>query len=87
MAGSIHRDEKAGQIDYSLCDETARSLPLSRLDRPGGWDEKILADLEFDIVAEEIWRPQALLDYGIADGYYTHFFIAARNGKGKRADS
>ena len=51
------------------------------MNRPGEWDERILPKLGFDIFAEEIERPQVLLKYGIIEGSYTNFFIAARNGK------
>ena len=68
-------------MDYSLCDSTALELPLSRLDRPGAWDEAVLPRLGFDLIAEEIRRPQNLLKYGIAEGYYTEFFLVAKNGK------
>lgn len=81
LCGSVHKDKKDDQIDYSLCDETAKDLPLSRINRPGEWDDSILPNLGFDIVAEEIYKPQVLLKYGITEGYYTHFFVAARNGK------
>lgn len=81
LNGSPHARDN-GQVDYSLCDETALRLPLSRYDRPSQWDEKVLPRLGFDIVAEEIERPQQLLKYGIGKGYYTQFLIAARNGKG-----
>ena len=78
--GSTHGGEK---FDPTLCDETAYDLPLSRLHRPGAWDDKVLPKLGFDILAEELQHPQKLLRYGIYDkGYYTHFLIVARNGKG-----
>ena len=64
-------------VDYSLCDETAPELPLSRLDRPGEWDERILPELGFGILGERITRPQLLLPFGEARGYYTEFFLAA----------
>ena len=65
------------EVDYSLCDETALELPLSRADRPGGWDERVLPHLGFEILAERVFRPQLLLPLGEARGYYTEFFIAA----------
>ena len=58
-------------------DETALELPLSRADRPGGWDERVLPHLGFEILAERVFRPQLLLPLGEARGYYTEFFIAA----------
>jgi ubiquinone/menaquinone biosynthesis C-methylase UbiE len=82
LAGTVHilhRDENGNpqQLDYSLCERTAPNLPLSRFDRPSGWDETALPSLGFTILAERIYRPQHLLKYGVAKGYYTEFFIAA----------
>ena len=81
LAGSAHGNGHADPVDYSLCDNTALELPLSKMNRPGEWDERVLPKLGFDIFAEEIERPQVLLKYGIIEGSYTNFFIAARNGK------
>ena len=83
LAGTAHGSngtDAAGkpiEVDYSLCDETALELPLSRADRPGGWDERVLPHLGFEILAERVFRPQLLLPLGEARGYYTEFFIAA----------
>jgi ubiquinone/menaquinone biosynthesis C-methylase UbiE len=78
--GTVHGGER---FDPTLCDNAARELPLSKLSRPENWDEIILPRLRFDIVAEEVHRPQRLLRYGIYDrGFYTHFLIVAKNGKG-----
>ena len=81
LVGTVHGDDAGKQVDYSLCDSTAPELPLSKFDRPAAWDEKVLPRMGFDLIAEEIRRPQNLLKYGIAEGYYTEFFIAAKNGK------
>ncbi len=80
--GTAHWIEK-GEKDWdsSLCDQASYDLPLSRFDRPGGWDEKVLPQLGFDILREVIDRPQALLKYGVAAGSSTHFLIVAINGK------
>ncbi len=80
LSGSAYLHDP-GNVDYSLCDDTAYKLPLSRLDRPVEWDNKILPELGFQIFAEEIYKPQILLHHGIAKGYYTEFLIAALNGK------
>ena len=80
LNGSPYLHDPAN-LDYSLCDNTAYDLPLSRLDRPAAWDDKILPELGFHICAEEILRPQAFLKFGIARGYYTEFLIAALNGE------
>ena len=83
LAGTAHgsngydENGKPILVDYSLCDETALELPLSRVDRPGGWDERVLPHLGFEILAERVFRPQLLLPLGEARGYYTEFFIAA----------
>lgn len=78
--GTVH---PGAAFDPSLCDETAKTLPLSKLNRPWEWDEKALPALGFDIIAEEISMPQKLLRYGIYDrGFYTTFLIAAKNAKG-----
>lgn len=80
--GTVHGSDGGRKIDYSLCDDTALDLPLSRYDRPREWDEVVLPKLGFDIVAEEISMPQTNLRYGEYDkGHYTSFLIAARNGK------
>lgn len=82
IAGTAHSANGADangepiKVDYSLCDETALRLPLSRLDRPAEWDEKLLPALGFEILAEHVYYPQKLLDLGEAKGYYTEFFIA-----------
>lgn len=81
LCGSVHGKEADSGVDYSLCDNTSRELPLSRFDRPSQWDEIVLPKLGFDIFVEEIHKPQALLKYGIADGYYTNFLLFARNAK------
>jgi SAM-dependent methyltransferase len=83
VSGSHHGPEGAN-YDTSLCDETAKDLPMSRLDRPREWDELVLPKLGFEILAEEIYHPQALLKYGLyeaSQGFYTWFLIAAINGK------
>ena len=83
LAGTVHGSngyDEAGKpitVDYTLCDETALELPLSRLDRPGEWDENVLPRLGFGILAERVSRPQLLLPLGEAKGYYTEFFLAA----------
>jgi len=64
-------------VDYSLCDDTALTLPLSRLDRPGEWDESVLPKLGFAILCERCAYPQRLLSQGETLGYYTDFFVAA----------
>lgn len=80
--GTAHWIEKGEKdFDSSACDQASYDLPLSRFDRPHGWDEKVLPQLGFDILREEIDRPQSLLKYGIAAGASTHFLIAAKNGK------
>ncbi len=80
--GSPHRERSEGkEVDYSLCDDTAVNLPLSSLDRPGQWDDNALPRHGFGIVAEEIQRPQELLSFGIGEGFYTTFTIAAVNKK------
>ena len=81
LVGTVHGDEAGKQVDYSLCDHTALELPMSKLDRPGEWDEKKLPELGFDLIAEEIRKPQNLLKYGIAEGYYTDFFLVSKNRK------
>ena len=88
--GHIHgnhapADEPGAEIDYSLCDDTALSLPLSRLDRPGEWDEEVLPRLGFTILCERCAYPQRLLSQGQKLGYYTDFFVAAvKCGDGKQ---
>lgn len=80
--GTPHGKEAADSFDYSLCDETARDLPLSKFDRPSEWDEIALPKLGFDIIGKEVFTPQRLLAQGVYDmGYYTSFLIAARNNK------
>ncbi len=81
ISGTAHPGHGGAEFDSTLCDETALSLPLSGMDRPGGWDEKILPSLGFDILAEEIRHSEVLLKYGEAEGFYTNFFIAAKNSK------
>ena len=78
LAGWYHQGEP---FDPSLCDETAYHLPLTNLKRPFEWDDVVLPRLGFDIVAEEIYYPQKKLKYGTAEGFSTHFVIAAVNGK------
>ena len=80
--GTAHWIEEGEKdFDSSACDEAAYDLPLSRFDRPHDWDEKILPQLKFDIIREDICRPQALLRYGVAEGASTSFLISAVNGK------
>lgn len=79
--GTPHGQDKEGKHDYSLCDDTALQLPMSRLDRPGEWDEIQLPALGFDIIHEERFYPQKLLKYGIGIGYYTEFLIVSINRK------
>ncbi len=80
--GSPHWERSKGrEVDYSLCDDTAKDLPLSSLNRPSEWDEKALPKHGFRIFAEEIQRPQELLSLGIGKGFYTTFTIAAVNKK------
>lgn len=71
LCGSVHGKNAEAGVDYSLCDNAAHDLPLSKYDRPSQWDEIVLPKLGFDIFAEELSKPQALLKYGIADGYYS----------------
>lgn len=83
LAGTAHgsngvgADGKPLPVDYSLCDEAALELPLSRVDRPGEWDDVILPRLGFSILTERVSRPQLLLPLGEAKGYYTEFFLVA----------
>lgn len=80
--GSPHGPKRGLDIDYSPCDRAAYDLPLSRCDRPGGWDDEALPRMGFDIIAEELHMPQRLLRHGVYDqGHYTNFLIVARNGK------
>ncbi|MCQ2451519.1 MAG: methyltransferase domain-containing protein [Oscillospiraceae bacterium] len=82
LAGTPHGDHNdSKEYDYNLCDETAYNLPMSKLKRPGQWDDIMLPKLGFDILAEELRYPQRLLKYGIADGYYTDFTIVARKAE------
>lgn len=81
MAGKYHEERSKEKVDYSLCDDTAYFLPLSKLDRPGEWDEKVLPDEGFAIIKEDIDYPQRLLPLGIARGWSTQFMIAAVNMK------
>ena len=77
--GDAHQREG---IDPTLCDETARYLPMSRLNRPSQWDDKVLPVLGFDIIAEHIQYPQNLVKYGIYDkGSSTQFLIVAKSSK------
>ena len=73
--------DRKGAYDYSLCDQTALELPMSRFNRPGKWDEITLPRLGFQIINKEVSYPQRLLKYGIGKGYYTEFLIAAVNEK------
>lgn len=81
LNGTPHGQDKEGKHDYSLCDDTALELPMSRLNRPSEWDKEELPKLGFDIIHEERFYPQNLLKYRIGTGYYTEFLIVAVNGK------
>lgn len=79
--GSAHMQDRKGAYDYSLCDQTALELPMSRFNRPREWDEVNLPRFGFQIINKEVSYPQKLLKYGIGKGYYTEFLIAAMNEK------
>lgn len=80
--GSCHVDSGVdASYDYSLCDNTAYDLPMSKLNRPYEWDDVVLPKLGFDIIAEEITKPQNKLKYGLAEGVSTGFMVVAMNGK------
>ncbi len=81
ISGSTHPGHVGKEFDSTLCDETALFLPLSGINRPSGWDEKMLPALGFDILGEEIRHSEVLLKYGETEGFYTTFFIAAKNGR------
>ncbi|MBQ8930798.1 MAG: class I SAM-dependent methyltransferase, partial [Oscillospiraceae bacterium] len=91
LAGTVHGengyDDRGNPlpVDYSLCDQTAVDLPLSRLDRPWQWDNLRLPEMGFAILTEQVYRPQTLLDQGAAAGFYTSFFLAAVNKKQKNS--
>ena len=78
LVGSPHNERSDKKIDYSLCDDTALELPLSKLRRPYEWDEKALPEAGFTIVHEHIDHPQNLLRFGIARGCATQFMMVAR---------
>ena len=77
ITGNAHRGDPGG-VNYQEMDDAALSLPLSKVDRPHEWDEKILPSIGYRIIAEEVERPQDLLAQGIAEGYYTSFLIVAQ---------
>ena len=79
--GSAHMQDRKETYDYSLCDQTALELPMSRFNRPREWDEVNLPRFGFQIINKEVSYPQKLLKYGIGKGYYTEFLIAAMNEK------
>ena len=83
IKGEGYRDHPGEGKTFSteLCDETAKNLPLSKLNRPNEWDYIVLPKLGFEIFAEEVNRPQIKLKRGIADGFFTSFLIAAINEK------
>lgn len=77
LTGSPHGERSGVHVDYSLCDETALDLPLSKLRRPYEWDVTALPEAGFTIIHEHIDHPQNLLRFGIARGCATQFMIAA----------
>ena len=78
LKGEYHTERSELKVDYSLCDNTGRDLPLSKLNRPWEWDEKELPKAGFAIIKEDIDCPQNLLQFGIAKGWSTQFMIVAR---------
>ncbi len=78
MKGEYHNERSKEKVDYSLCDNTGYKLPLSKLNRPGEWDKKALPEAGFAIIKEDIYYPQNLLQFGIAEGWNTHFMIVSK---------
>ena len=82
IRGEYHPSKLAGpDFDYSLCDDTAATMPMAMVYRPYEWDDVVLPKLGFHIIAEEISRPQELLRFEIGKGASTGFMIVAINGK------
>ena len=81
IRGGYHRSGGDGDFDPTLCDETAKDLPMAKVNRPYEWDDIALPQMGFDIVAEEIEKPQNKLKYGIAEGFANRFLIVAINNK------
>ena len=81
MTGMAHEERSKEKVDYSLCNDTAYYLPLSKLNRPKEWDEIVLPKEGFAIIKEDIDYPQNLLPLGIARGWSTQFMIVAVNMK------
>jgi SAM-dependent methyltransferase len=77
LTGSPYRDD-TGTVDYSEMEKAALELPLSKFDRPHGWDERVLPQLGYEIVAEETEHPQDFLKDGVPEGYYTSFMMIAK---------
>lgn len=78
LTGAPHSERSGVKVDYSLCDNTALHLPLSKLKRPYEWDVKALPDAGFTIIHEHIDHPQNQLQFGIARGSATNFMIVAK---------
>ena len=83
IKGTAHDERSDKAVDYSLCDNTAYELPLSKLERPHEWDEAELPKAGFVIIKEDIDMPQNLLKFGIARGSANQFMIVAKNLKEK----
>lgn len=81
MTGKAHEERSKEKVDYSLCNDTAYYLPLSKLNRPTEWDDIVLPKEGFAIIKEDIDYPQNLLPLGIAKGWSTQFMIVAVNMK------
>ncbi len=77
ITGNAHRGDPGG-VNYEEMDDAALALPLSKLDRPHEWDDKVLPKMGYNIIAKEVERPQELLSQEIAEGYYTVFLIVAQ---------